>query len=181
MESFKKKKKDFIVYEYKEIIADRKMSSFILDGYENFGWELDENFPNQNTLKNHNKIILRLKRDRKIMNKMELTRLQRNFAACVREIEEMERRKISYATIYAFIVAIIGTMFIGGSVFAITAEPPHIFLCILLGIPGFIGWILPYFVYRRMVKVQTEKVIYLIEEKYEEVYLLCEKGNKLLH
>lgn len=185
MEKFEEKRKDFIAYEYEEIITDRKNVSLFLDGYENFGWETDENIydkiPPKNTLTNQNKVILRLKRNRKIVNKMELTRLQRNFASCVREIEEMERRKTSHATMYALIIALIGTAFMAGSVFAVTAEPPHILLCILLAIPAFIGWILPYFVYRKTVEIQTKKVNPLIEEKYEEIYALCEKGNKLLH
>ena len=43
------------------------------------------------------KLVIRLKRDRRIVNKAELTRLQRNFEACVREIEELEKRKTSAA------------------------------------------------------------------------------------
>ena len=112
---------------------------------------------------------------------MELTRLQRNFEACVNEIEELEKSKTSAATIYALVIVILGTAFMAGSVFAVTAQPPHIVLCILLAIPGFIGWIIPYFVYEKTVKKQTEKVIQLIEEKYDEIYKICEKGNKLLH
>ncbi len=30
-------------------------------------------------------------------------------------------------------------------------------------------------------KVYTEKIIPLIEAKYDEIYELCEKGNKLLY
>lgn len=30
-------------YEYKEITADMGQISFLIDGYENFGWEVDEN------------------------------------------------------------------------------------------------------------------------------------------
>ena len=44
-------------------------------------------------------MTLRLKRDRKIVNKTELTRLQRNFEACVREIQSLENSKTSKATI----------------------------------------------------------------------------------
>ena len=45
-------------------------------------------------------MTLRLKRDRKIVNKTELTRLQRNFEACVREIQSLENSKTSKATIW---------------------------------------------------------------------------------
>lgn len=73
-----------------------------------------------------------------------------------------------------------GTAFMAGSVFAVTAQPPHVLMCILLAIPGFLGWIFPYFIYKRIAARQTEKVIPLIEDKYDEIYEICQKGNKLL-
>ncbi|MGE9881083.1 hypothetical protein [Blautia obeum] len=178
-------KKEFVGYEYKEVCTDKSRVSFLLDGYENFGWEADGNiYENPGSVSNqHNqkKVILRLKRNRKIVNKMELTRLQRNFEACVNEIETLEKSKTSVATVYALIIGMIGTAFMAGSTFAVTAQQPHIILCIFLAIPGFIGWILPYFVYKRSVEKQTEKVTPLIEDKYDEIYEICEKGNKLLY
>ena len=42
-------------------------------------------------------------------------------------------------------------------------------------------WILPYFVYKKIVQKQTEKVMPLIESKLDEIYEICEKGNKLLY
>lgn len=122
-----------------------------------------------------------MKRNRKITNKTELTRLQRNFEACVGEIQALEKNKTSGATIYAMVCGIIGTAFMAGSTFAVTAQPPHIILCIILAVPGLIGWILPYFLYKRTVWKQTEKMSLLIEEKYDEIYEICEKGNKLLY
>lgn len=178
------RKREFIGYEYKEVSADKSKVSFLLDGYENFGWEADGNIcDNPGAASNphrQGKVILHLKRNRKIINKMELTRLQRNFEACVDEIEMLERSKSSMATVYALMIGVIGTAFMAGSTFAVTAQPPHVILCILLAIPGFIGWILPYFVYKRVVGKQTERVTALIEDKYDEIYSICEKGNRLL-
>lgn len=184
MEDIRTKKKEFVGYEYKEVITDKSRVSFLLDGYENFGWELDGNMievpgENRNSMKQNN-VILRLKRNRKIINKMELTRLQRNFESCVREIDMLEKSKTSAATIYALIIAVIGTAFMAGATFAVTTQPPYVILCILLAIPGFIGWILPYFVYKKVLGKQIEKVTPLIEEKYDEIYEICEKGNRLL-
>lgn len=179
-----KQQKNFVGYEYKEVAADGSMASFLLDGYESFGWEIDENLPgygNMGVMSQKNKTVIRLKRNRKMINKMELTRLQRNFEACVSEIEALERSKTSMAAIWALILGVIGTAFMAGSTFAATAQPPNILLCILLAIPGFVGWILPYFLYRRIVGKQTDKLTPLIEKKYDEIYGICEKGNKLLN
>lgn len=178
-----KQSRSFVGYEYKEIAAEGSKASFLLDGYENFGWEPDENIMENRrpgSLSHQNRVVIRLKRNRKIINKAELTRLQRNFEACVREIEMLEKAKTSAAMMWSLIVGLVGTAFIAGSTFAVTAQPPHVLLCILLAIPGFLGWILPCFLYKRIVWKQTEKLTPLIEEKYDEIYEICEKGNKLL-
>lgn len=178
------RKREFVAYEYKEICVDRNRLSFMLDGYENFGWKVDGNINGStDTGRNphfQNKRTLHLKRNRKIVNKMELTRLQRNFEACVNEIEALEKAKTSKATMYALAVGLVGTAFMAGATFAVTAEPPHIILCIILALPGFIGWALPYFIYKKVAAKQTEKMNRLIEEKYDEIYSICEKGNRLL-
>lgn len=67
-----------------------------------------------------------------------------------------------------------------GSTFAVVHETPIIWLCILLAIPGFIGWIQPWFLYQRIRKKQTENLQPLIEAKQEEIYEICEKGHSLL-
>lgn len=184
-----KDKKAFVGYEYKEITVDAGLASMYLDGYENFGWiaeeATDRKYSSYENLyqvgkqvKNH--VTIRMKRDRKIINKMELTRLQRNFEACIHEIGMLERAKTSAAMAWALAIGIAGTVFMAGSTFAVTHEPPMIWLCVLLAIPGFIGWILPYFVYHRLVKKKTEKLQPLIEQKLEEIYEVCEKGHALL-
>lgn len=184
MDDTGKQRKTFMGYEYKEILTESSKASFLLDGYENFGWEPDENLTENRRDVNSSyqkKVKLHLKRNRKIVNKMELTRLQRHFEACVKEIEVMEKAKTSTATIYALVIGMIGTAFMAGSTFAVTAQTPHLVLSILLAIPGFLGWILPYFVYKRQVVRQTEKMAPLIEAKYDEIYEICEKGNRLLY
>lgn len=92
----------------------------------------------------------------------------------------MERSKKQTATVWAMIVGVIGTVFMAGSVFAVTSEPPHYVLMILLAIPAFAGWILPVFIYRYKLQKQSRKVQPFIEAKYEEIYQLCEKGHSLL-
>lgn len=184
MDETGKQRKDFIGYEYKEVAADSSMAPFLLDGYESFGWEVDEKltgYCKTGGMPRPNRPVVCLRRNRKIINKMELTRLQRNFEACVSEIKALERSKTSAAGMYAVSTGIAGTAFMAGSVFAVTAQPPHIFLCILLALPGFTGWLLPYFLYRKAVEKQTEKLTPLIDKKYDEIFEICEKGNKLLN
>ena len=177
MSEIEKSAKDFIGYEYKELNENTAQFSLYLDCYQNFGWQIDEQLPVKPKGKQS---VVRMKRDRKIMNKAELTRLERNFEACVNEIAELEKSKSAGARLGAITVGIIGTAFMAGSTFAVTHEPPMILLCILLAVPGFLGWILPYFLYKLVKKRKIKKIAPLIEKKYDEIYEICRKGNTLL-
>lgn len=170
-------KNPFVGYEYKEIIASPDTVTMLMDCYENFGWIIDDNIPSEDY---YHYTKIRMKRNRKIINKMELTRLQRHFEACLNEIKCLEQSKTRRATICSLLVGIIGTAFLAGSVLAIAHVPPITWLCILLAIFGVIGWILPYFIYQRIYNDQTNKIQALIEEKHEEIYTICEKGHSLL-
>lgn len=164
-------------YEYKEIVTREDKAGFYLDSYASFGWELDDNFPPKTAAGN---VTFHFKRDRKIANKAELTRLQRNFEANIEQLQEMERSKHSTATIWAITIGILGTAFMAGSVFAIVAPTPHYILSILLAVPGFAGWIAPVFVHRKVRAHKARQLAPYMEEKTEELYALCEKGQALL-
>lgn len=171
------KSRDFVGYEYKDITAPRSMESVYTDGYQNFGWKLDEK---SGVVTGINFSSLKWRRDRKILNKAELTRLQRQFDACTNEIVALEKSKTQGATIAALVIGLIGCAFLAGSVFAVTAEPANLLLCIIFGLPGMVGWILPYFVYKAMRLKRSRKVEPLIDAKYDEIYEVCEKANGLL-
>jgi hypothetical protein len=165
--------KNYVGYDYKEVATSAENISMYIDGYANFGWTTDENVAPQGT-------SLRLKRDRKIINKVELTRLERNFEACMSEIESLEKAKTSTAMIISMTIGLIGTAFLAGSVFAVTHEPPMILLTVVLGLPGIIGWVLPPLLNGKFVKRSVDKLTPLIEAKRDEIYEVCEKGDKLL-
>ena len=178
MEDIKKRDKDqYISYEYKELKVADEQASFYLDCYENFGWQQDEKFPPKSA---GGMTVIKLKRSRKIANKVELTRLQRHFEADVQDIVALEKSKSSKAMALALTIGVIGTAFMAGAVFAVTAAPPIIWLCVLLAIPAFAGWILPYFVYKKVLDDTVKKITPYIEEKYDEIYEICEKGHSLL-
>ena len=173
------KKKGFIAYDYKEIEAKGERLSLLLDAYESLGWEIDER--GESDTGDLQKKKVRLRRDRKIINKVDLTRLQRNLEACVASIDELERSVISSATLYSVLLGLVGTAFLALATFAAVAPEPEILLCTVLAVPGFAGWIAPWFVYKRIRRKRREKTMPLIEEKYDEIYEICEKGQKLLY
>lgn len=166
---------NFVGFEYKEMTVKKTMQSVYLDNYRDFGWISEgDSVP----VGKPEYVTLKFKRDRKIRNKAELTRLQRQFETYVTEILNLEALKTRRAAATAFVVGIIGTGFITGSVFAVTAE--NVAACVIFAIPGFIGWIIPYLLYRNIKRKKTEKIDPQITQKYEELYTVCERANMLL-
>ncbi len=174
MNEFTKNAPGFIGYEYKEITVKRKMESVYSDGYTNFGWQLESTSA---PVQSFDSITLKFKRDRKIRNKAELTRLQRQFEAGVGEIERLEFSRTVGASAVAYVIGIAGTAFMAGSVFAYLAG--MLPLSILLAIPGFSGWVLPYFCYLKLHSKKTEQVMPLIDQKYDEIYEVCKNASSL--
>jgi len=176
MDETTKNSDSFIGYEYRDITVKREIEPMYTDGYTNFGWILEgTSVPIQSI----GSVSLKFKRDRKIRNKAELTRLQRQFDACVTEIQRLEFSKVVGASAVAYIIGIIGTAFMAGSVFAYLAG--MLPLCVILAIPAFVGWIIPYFCYVSIRQKKTGQVTPLIDQKYDEIYEVCEKANGLLN
>ena len=168
-------KKDFIGYEYKELPVKTKFESLYVDGYNNFGWDLEDIRPSRN----YDEVILKLKRDRKIRNKTEITRLQRQFDACALEIKKMENSKLLLPSAVAFSLGLLGCALMAGAVFSYLGG--LIFLNILLGIPAIACWVAPYFVYNKLAYKKNLEIDPLIEEKYDEIYEVCKKADSLLN
>lgn len=180
----------YVGYEYREISVPRKYASLCLDSYPCFGWEEDPNqgrpgrrrspaIPAAPGPKEMETLCFR--RARSISGKAELTRLQRNFDSCIAELRALERSKTTRAAAAALTAGVLGTAFMAGSTFAAVSTPPVVWLTILLAIPGFLGWILPYFLYRAMVRWKAAQIEPLMEQKYDEINEICERGSRLLH
>ena len=92
----------------------------------------------------------------------------------------LERSRTAGTAIAALTIALSGTAFMAGSVFAVAHEPPLLVPAILLAVPGFLGWILPWFVYRKLAAKRGKVVAELVEKKYDEIYEICGKGTQLL-
>lgn len=183
-------KADYVGYEYREISVPREHVSLCLDSYPCFGWEVDPNHAQAGRRNNSalpavpgpkDTVTLYFRRVRSISNKAELTRLQRNFDGCIAELGALEQSKTTLGMVASLTVGLLGTAFIAGSTFSVVSTPPMIWLTILLAIPGFLGWIVPYFLYRAIVRRKTAQIEPLMEQKYDEINNICQKGCRLLH
>jgi hypothetical protein len=172
----KRENSNFIGYEYRDILAVQGMEALWSDSMASFGWALEGSATS--LTQGINTVNLKFKRDHKIRNKAELTRLQRQFEAAVREIESLEKSKATGASAFAFTFGVIGTAFMAGSVFSYIGG--LIPLCIVLAVPGFAGWILPYFLYEKLKNKKIRSVTPLIDKQYDLIYETCEKASILL-
>lgn len=168
----------FESYDYLKISVDENFVSQYLDGYSCFGWKPDENVPAE---KGGSKVQLHFKRSRSIPGKTELIRLQQHYEACMAEIATLEASKSSVPTMVSLTCGLVGCAFMAGAVFAVTAEPPIIWLTVLLAIPGFALWGGSYFGYKIAKQRRTAQVAPLIEAKFDEAYQVCEKAQQILN
>ena len=164
--------KNFVGYEYTTVTAKSDLENMVVDGYVNFGWT-----PEGREVSGMKTVALSFKRNRKIRNKAELSRLQRDFDKHLKEIEALEASKTASAQIVAFTIGFVGTAALAGSMFAYLAG--MLPLMVVLAVPGFMGWILPYFVYKGRLRKKAEAVTPAIEVQYDTIYEICEQANNL--
>ena len=170
----------YIGYEYEEITVKRKYLSLYEDSYSCFGWEHDPNREKE-PQESRKKYTLYYRRNRRLRNRTELTRLQRQFDGLVEEINKLERSKTKNAHIISWTMGGFGLAFLAASTFAVTSEPPYILLCIILAIPAIVLIYLPHIIKDAVVKKRTLKITPLIEDKYDEIYEICKKGRRLMN
>lgn len=184
--------KEFVAYEYFSVDVASDKEALYIDCYENFGWQLTNNisgiglvdkedyYINDFNISGNNLIKLRFKRDRKIPNKVKIISLQKKCENSLKELERLEKEPTRKGTVYAVISAVIGTIFLTVSVFAITKTSVTNILGMIVGIIGLIFWGLSYPIYKKL-KVKQEGInTALIEEQYNIIYDSCEQAQKLL-
>ena len=154
-----KTERGHVSYEYREITVPRELSSLCRDSYPCFGWEAD---PNHEAAARDG----RVPRHSPAAGQRETVTLCFRRNRSIRNKAELTRLQRNFDSCVTF---------------AAVAEPPILWLTILLAIPGFLGWILPVFLYRRLVRKRTAEIEPLQEQKYDEIDTICEKGSRLLH
>ena len=164
-----------IGYEYKEVTVPRNMESEYADGYANFGWEFNGT---DYALVSETSIVLKFKRDRRIKNKAELNRLEREFESGLHEIVKLERKSTAVVMGSALGLGILGAGFLTGAIFSFIAS--NIILGIILLIPAIAGWALGYFSSVRLQAKKSEQTAPQVESRYDAVYQVCEKANNLI-
>lgn len=173
MSETNRSERNFVAYEYTTLQVQRNELQEYKDCYRNFGW-----LPVEEAIGLSGIVLLKLKRDRMLKNHAELGNLQRQAEAAFSAIGKLERTKTERASMVALGTGVLGTAFMAGSVFAVVAG--NIPLCVVVGIPGLVGWGAAYLLYRKIMKSQIAQVSPLIDQQYEEIYRACEQASALL-
>lgn len=165
----------FTPYEYLTIQVDRELEALYKDTYRNFGWTIEgygTGMPNPAT------VTLKLKRDRRLPNRPAVIEQQRIAEHALATIASLEQSKQTAPMMAALTAGIIGSAFLAGSVFAITAN--LWLLGIPLGVVGLVGWMAGYVAHGRVRAGRAAKVSPLIDREYETVYAAGEQASHLM-
>lgn len=168
--------KRFVGYEYRDILCKKSIRTLYEDCIISFGWQQTGEEP---IAGKPDSVNLKYKRNRKIGNKAELARLQKQFEACIRDILSLEHNKTILAAVVAYFIGIVGAVFIAGSVFLIIGG--NMAAGLVLAVLGIVGLILSYPVYGKIRLKKADQMEPLIRQKYDEVYNVCEKASGPIH
>ena len=158
--------KDFVAYEYLSVNVPSEKEPLYMDCYENFGWivvntpvsglvDKEDYYINNSNVNGQKLVNLKFKRDRKISNKAKIMVLQSKCEKSLKNLTVLENEPHKKGCVYATINAIIGTIFVAISVFAVTAEVPNYVLTVIAGAIGIIIWCLSYVIYKILTKFIT--------------------------
>ncbi|MBW3088219.1 response regulator transcription factor [Bifidobacterium sp. 82T24] len=137
---------DFVGYEYTSVRVGGAHESMVVDAYRNFGW-LPDGFGRGG--------MLNFKRDRNLLNRTKLIRLQRQFDAHMRELETLEQAPVRKSSIVGLCVGLVGCVFLGGATFAYLNG--LMVLMVAPAVPGFLCWLGAGLLAKRMRRITVER------------------------
>lgn len=171
-------------YEYKDILVDGDAIAFYLDSYRNFGWTLVEHdsYRSEQIARPQGKIKLKMQRELGLVNRVELTRLQRHFEDSLNQMDRLKHSRTAVASSVALTIGVFGILCITGAIFMMKQQLPiqMMLLRVMLILLGMISFVLPYFLYQKLVLKKRMEIDPLIQQKEKEIYEICEKGYKMI-
>jgi len=196
-------KENFVAYEYKNVTVKRNSAGMYIDCMENFGWSLVENdgydvgalLTNLNpvnlgknianaaqsfgeTADPSETMMLKFKRDRRIENKQQLEKLEREYEEALSAINKAERKNVAQTMGISLGTGIIGTVFIGLAVYNFIFS--NTVLGVLFAAVGAVGWTIGFFSNMKVGKKKSAQTEPYVQEQLNIVYSTCEKAHALL-
>ena len=168
-----------LTYDYKTVRVKRDMEAMYTDAYENLGWEVTSTTLADASMSYVN---VSFKRDRKIVNKTELNKLQDEIDEVLTNIEKTKSKKANAGVVEGVSTGVVGALVFGGGMSMSMVLEGIGFLIggIALGVVGigvmFLGWL----VHNKVQKKKLTKLEPIYQEQLDKLSELCEQANKLL-
>ena len=195
---------NFVAYEYKNVNVKRNSMEQYIDCMENFGWTLvdGDGYNAQALLSNLNPVnlgmnianfaqtigdtsaddsvpvTLQFKRDRRIENKQQLDKLEKEYVEALSAIDRIERKNSAQTMGVSLGTGIVGAVFVGLSVYNFVAS--NIVLGVVFAVIGAIGWTIGFFSNRKVGSKKSTQAEPHVQEQLDIVYSACEKAHALL-
>jgi len=176
-------REDNVTYEYLSLNIKDDLEPMYIDFYESLGW-ISINTGKRdyyiNSDPKKNLVNVKFKRNRRIQNKDELNTLQKKMEEIMSNIERIEKKPNTKATIYAMVVGIIGLGFMALALGASTGETMQIVPTVIFSFLTILCWSLPVFLYKKILEKETGKMKAEVDKEHEKIYDICEKGKDIL-
>lgn len=170
--------KEFISYEYKTVSVKAKDQTKAMDMYEAFGWEITGTASAVT-----GDTTLSLKRNRNLLHKQELNKLERQAEDTFATINGLERSKTLVASVFAYIFGCFAALVLGGGMcltMLIEGSIPAFVGGVILGVAGIALCGVNYVIYKKLVEKKTKSLLPVIDQTEEKLANTLEKGNDLL-
>lgn len=189
-------------YEFKQIVVSSRLEQQWKEGYAKFGWKLVKSAPEKikpvwgpvcimlsplsriplsNVVKEYesgDRTSLKFKRDKDIVHKNELNRLQGYFENALWEVEHMEKTKMAAAYMSGALGGVVGSVFMALAVFSFIAG--NTLGGAGLAVPAVIAWILGAICFNLVKNGREKKIETENQVKSEVIDDICEKAHLLL-
>ena len=165
----------FTPYEYLTLQVSPDLEPLYKDTFPNFGWLVEKEGagrPGTTTM------TMQLKRDRRIPNRQVVNELQHKVENALTRIVDLERSRTTTAIAVALALGILGSAFLAGSLFALTAG--LMVLSVPLGALGLLGWLAGWWAHGRVKARKTAQTAPLIDQQYEVIFQASEQASRLL-
>ena len=188
-----KSNSEFVAYEYKSIMVKRASAAIYTDCLNNFGWELvdEEDYGFSSMLSSvapayscvsaadsHEMVALKFKRNRRISNKPELDRLERQCEAALASIGGLERKNSAYTMGVSLGAGLVGTLLLSLAVYSFISS--SIVVGVLLAALGVAGWGIGFFANRKIGRRRSAQSGPMVQTQLELVHTACEQAHALL-
>ena len=178
-------REDYNIYEYLSKDVKIDLEENYINCYSNFGWIPINNNGKRDYYLNSNPnpyfVNITFKRSRRISQKDELQKLQKECENAIKEIDKLEKMPNSIGMVYSLTVGVLASICIAICIYSLFFCESIIWpLVIIFGMIGIIGIVLPYFIYKKIKEDKEIENKSKIKKAEEIIFDTCDKARKIL-